>query len=320
MPSVLTHYGFSRSLFNDKLEFLRDNQDIYLLGSQGPDPFFFYGILPFLKADNKKEIRAYGTKLHKKDPVDSFEFFFEFANNSKEKDVLYSYILGAGQHFILDRKIHPYVFYKTGFSDDDKLKRKYFCDHTLFETNLDVLLLDDFYKDYKTTALNSILCDEDKVEEVSEMYYEFAKKNNEEVIEDDSFEDSYEHMCSIEKVLYSKRGIKKWFVNLLFKKTAFNTMMHPLKVKDRDKVDYLNTQKTLWKDPATETEHYESLYELIDQCAVEAKEWEQIVLKFYNGETVDLKSFTKKYIYDGYVEGNKMKVFENVYEKEARNK
>lgn len=318
MPSVLTHYGFNKLVLDKKIEFLNGNEDIYLLGAQGPDPFFFYGIVPFFKAKNPKEVRKYGTVLHKLVPNEVFSFFFDYANNSEDKDVLYAYILGAGLHYILDRKVHPYVFYKTGFSDDKKKKAKYFVDHTLFETHLDVLLMEGIFKDYKVTGFNAIKCDEDKVEDVSEMYAKLAKDLvKEDKVSDDSFEDAYEHMYKIEKLLYSKRGIKKGIVNFLFKKTPFNTMMHPKKVKDDDKIDYLNLKKNEWKDPSLETIFNKSVIDLIEESKEDSKCWFEIVNSYYYGkEDKDLLSkFTNNMIYDGYDKKNKMKVFENVFEK-----
>ncbi len=318
MPSVLTHYGFNKELFNDKIGFLKGNEDIYLVGAQGPDPFFFYGILPFVKAKDAKVIRGYGSKLHKMDPMKVFLFFFKFANDSVDKDVLYAYILGAGLHYILDRKIHPYVFYKTGFSDDPKMKRKYFTNHTLFETNIDVLLMNGRYKNYKVKPVEAILCDDDKIEEVSEMYEKLAREVvKEEKINDDSFEDAWEHMIKIEKVLYSKKGIKKGIVNCLFKKTPFNTMMHPLKVKDDLKIDYLNLRNNEWFDPAMEVKYYKSVISLIEEAKEDSKEWFKIVEDAYNGKIKDnvIKKFTRGMIYDGYNDTMKMKVFKNVYER-----
>ena len=315
MPSVLTHYGFNKELYNKSIKFLEKNEDIYLLGAQGPDPFFFYGIIPFMGDKNGKEIRAFGNKLHKMDPSASFKFLFDYAKDKEEKDVLFAYILGAGLHYILDRKIHPYVFYKTGFSDDKKIKRKYFVDHTLFETNLDVLLMNGRYKDYKVKPSEAIKCDDDKVEEVSEMYEKLAKELLNYELDDDAFEDSHEHMEKIEKLLYSKKGIKKGIVNFLFKNTPFNTMMHPLCVKDDDKIDYLNLKKSEWKDPESEATYVKDFYDLIDEAKIDAKEWFSIVQDFYDGKNRDLKEFTKGFIYDGYLEGKKMKVFDSAFRK-----
>jgi len=321
MPSVLTHYGFNKLVFDNKINFLKNNEDIYLLGAQGPDPFFFYGIVPFFKSKNSKTIRKYGTKLHKLVPDEVFKVFFKYADDSKNKDVLYAYILGAGLHYLLDRKIHPYVYYKTGFSDDKKKKAKYYVDHTLFETNLDVLLMDSVFKSYKVKASESIKSDEDKVEVVSEMYGYLAKNLvEEEKINDDSFEDAYKQMFKIEKLLYSKRGIKKGIVNCLFKRTPFNTMMHPKVVKDDYKIDYLNLAKKEWIDPSLEIPYNKSVLELFEEAKEEVKEWFDVVKNYYNGlsSEEDLKKFTKDIIYSGHSKDKKMKVFKNVYEREEK--
>ena len=104
------------------------------------------------------------------DPFRCFEVLFDYCDESNQKDVLYAYVLGMGMHYILDRKIHPYVYYKTGFSDDKKMKKLYFADHTLFETNIDVLLMNNKYRDFRVRPLDSLECQEDKIRVVSRMY------------------------------------------------------------------------------------------------------------------------------------------------------
>lgn len=318
MPSILTHYGFNKEVYNSNNSFLKNNEDIYLLGAQGPDPFFFYGLVPFLNSKNGKVTREYGSKLHKLDPKNAFEFFFEYANKSKEKDILYSYILGAGLHYVLDRKVHPYVFYKTGFSDDKKMKRVYFVDHTLFETNMDVLLMNDRYKEYKVKPSKSIETDKNKVLSVSEMYERLASDVvKENLITSKSFYNAYKHMITIEKCLYSPHSVKKKIVGVILKNTPLNTMMHPKVVKDDIKIDYLNLKNSAWNDPATGVNLNKSIYDLIEEAKSDVSEWEKIVNKAYgeNNVSEDLEKFTKGYIYDGYVLGDKMKVFKNVYGK-----
>ena len=191
----------------------------------------------------------------------------------------------------------------------------------MFETHLDVLLMNDRYKEHKVKPFDSIKCDEEKIEDVSDMYEKLAKEVIEDkIIDDETFEDSYEHMCKIEKLLYSKRGIKKGIVNFLFKKTPFNTMMHPLIVKDNEKIDYLNLTRKEWKDPSTETVLNKSFYDLIEEAKKEASEWIELVIDSYEGKKVDIERFTKGFIYDGHKVENKMKVFKNVYEKGEESK
>lgn len=319
MPSVLTHYGFNKEVFNNKISFLENNEDIYLLGAQGPDPFFFYGIVPSFKLKNSGLVRKYGSKLHKLEPSEVFGCFFKYANDNANKDILYAYILGAGLHYILDRKVHPYVYYKTGFSDNKKKKRRYFSGHTLFETNMDVLLMNGRYSAIKAKPYDAIESDDEKVRMVSEMYGFLSNQLvKSERIGKNTFFDSYKCMRTIEKILYSKKGIKKGIVSALFKKTPFNTMMHPRIVKDDSQIDYLNLNKREWQDPATETVYNKSVNDLIEEAKIEVKEWTSIVEAFYQGkiDLNSLKNFTEGKIYDGYNSNNKMKVFKNVYEKE----
>jgi hypothetical protein len=176
--------------------------------------------------------------------------------------------------------------------------------------------MNGIYNEYKITTFDSIKCDEDKIEEVSDMYEKLAKTIfDEKIIDDGSFEDAYNHMLTIEKLLYSKKGIKKAFVNFLFKKTPFNTMMHPLKVRDENKIDYLNTKKNEWKDPSSEISTNKSFNELLEEAKAEAIVWISLVNDAYEGKNIDLDGFTNNYIYDGYKEGEKMKVFNSVYKK-----
>lgn len=322
MPSVLTHYGFNKLVFDNKINFLNNNEDIYFLGAQGPDPFFFYGIVPFFKNKGAKCIRGYGTKLHKIAPFEVFSLFFKYAASSDEKDVLYAYILGAGLHYVLDRKIHPYVFYKTGFSEDKKLKRKYFVDHTLFETHLDVLLMKGIFRQYKVTPFEAIKSEKEKVYSVSKMYKYLADAlMKEDKINEDSFKDSYLQMYKVEKLLYSKNGIKKKIVNCLFKNTPFNTMMHPKNVLDDIKIDYLNLNKNEWKDPSLEVVYHKSVLDLINEAKEDAFKWIEIVNEYYcdKGNEDKLKKFVNDFIYDGYQSLCKMKIFKNVFEKGERN-
>lgn len=318
MPSILTHYGFNKELFDRKIDFLKNNEDIYLVGAQGPDPFFFRGLIPSFFNKNSKDIRKYGSRLHKMSPDQVFSFLFNYANQSEHRDTLFSYIYGAGMHYILDRKIHPYVYYKTGFSDNKKEKRRYFVSHTLFETNIDVLLMNGLFDKYKVKPQESIECDIFKINCVSEMYGSLAKDfMKEKCITNASFKEAYNDMKKIEKILYSKKGVKKKIVDILLKNTPINTMMHPRKVKDDNLIDYLNIKNNDWKDPCLEIIYNKSVHQLIDEAKEEVTIWKKIVIDAYNEifNEEELKLFTKQMIYDGYNSKMKMKVFDYVFKR-----
>jgi hypothetical protein len=131
MPNIITHYNFCNNRVNDDLK------KIALLGSQGPDPFFFS-----LKLNSKKYY-SLASSMHKMDPYDMYKYMIDYAldKNEREKEILFSFIRGFMYHYCVDRRCHPYVFYVTGFKTDEnkgKLKKK--LSHSGFETYIDVLL------------------------------------------------------------------------------------------------------------------------------------------------------------------------------------
>ena len=312
MPSSLTHYAFNKDVLESSqdLVFMKDNCDIYLLGAQGPDPFFFYGRIPL---KNKKI--DFGSKLHKVSPSKNFATMFKYANKfeGRAKDYLYAYIYGAILHYLLDRSVHPYVFYRTGFGYKNS-----FYDHTLFETHLDVLLMNDYYKRYEASTIEAIKADENKVILVSTMYEDLAKQVYQDfTIDSKVFADSHKEMMTIQKILYSKEGVKKFFYKNLFSKSLINSMSHPLKVRDDDIVDYLNLRKNTWKNPASGVESNTSIIEIIEATKKEVLKWKEVILSAYNN-TIDeqtLEIICDNTIYDGIKVGETMVHQDPVFEK-----
>ena len=125
MPSILTHYIFNQSLNSSTS--LEAN-----IGSQGPDPLFFY-FCGLKNYPNTKLICEYGNVLHKMNPTSTLIYFYNYAlkQNSDDKNILLNYLKGFISHYSLDSTAHPYIFYKSGFSltDDKKEVKKYFLDH-----------------------------------------------------------------------------------------------------------------------------------------------------------------------------------------------
>ena len=86
MPSVLTHYGFNKEVLDSEITFLKGNEDIYLVGAQGPDPFLFSGLVPKFNNKGSSELRKFGSTLHKLEPNQFFLKFFKYACENENKD------------------------------------------------------------------------------------------------------------------------------------------------------------------------------------------------------------------------------------------
>lgn len=113
MPAILTHYTFSSKHMRDEV---RPYFNVVNVGSQGPDPLFFngYRLRTRISRPNKKEIQEWGHTIHHSDISEIYPLFFEYANKSEHKELLYAYIEGLLIHYIVDRNCHGFVFSRCG--------------------------------------------------------------------------------------------------------------------------------------------------------------------------------------------------------------
>ncbi|MFC0215141.1 zinc dependent phospholipase C family protein [Paenibacillus chartarius] len=132
MPNLWTHVLFGEALAG-RLGFRLDLEaagqlNLYRLGCQGPDLLFFHRFLPWQRGS----MTQLGSAMHERHcgPV-----LMDFADKAREHgadSALARYVLGFFTHHVLDRTMHPYVFYRSGY-------RKW--DHQRFEVAMDTLLV-----------------------------------------------------------------------------------------------------------------------------------------------------------------------------------
>lgn len=263
MPAFLTHYIFADQLLKKDEKY----REVMILGSQGSDPFFYYGYRLLGKRKNTLGNREFGTTIHHMDLAIFLNFMFskiKSAQSDLEKEVLTAYLKGFLMHYSVDRNCHPYIFYRSGFAKIKEENKKYTFIHSLFESRIDCL-----YKNlngYKRIGprkperiKNSFL----KI--ISLAYYEFAST----ILKDDnifplSFYHSVKDMKTTNTILYSNTGLKKMIFEKHFKFSLFNSMSTPKKVEDDNKIDYLNLKHHEWKHPVSGKKSTKSFPELID--------------------------------------------------------
>ncbi len=283
MPSILTHYFFVNDCINENYSFLKNEKEIALLGAQGTDPFYFYGNL--LKRLDKKEVNDFASLIHNDNPFELYKHFINEANKMDDvhRDFIFSYLFGLLNHYVLDRTIHPYVFYSSGIDGN------YLVDHQRFETNMDVLLR--LYKGDYIAPHNTIKVDKNDVDEISRLYYLYSENNNLS-LEEDTFNKAYNDLYNIQKLVYSKTGLKKWILNTFFKKSSANRISMPKRIEDG--IDYLNTNKNLWQHPNKNFKMSLSIFELMDYAQKEFNKLGKILLNAYNH--LDYENDLKKFI------------------------
>lgn len=308
MPSVLTHYLFYKTVTNN-------NEDIGIVGTQGPDPFFFYGHAVRM-TKRAKELRAFGTFLHKQDPAVTFKYILEYILGSKksEQPILINYTKGMLAHYILDRNCHPYIFYKSGFvTDEDKDTFKYFKNHANIESGIDVLLMDHFKN--TTRTYEAIRFNKHDLKVVSKMIYSLGKgcyKNK--YIKENSFYKATKSMKFVNKVLFDKDGKKKECIDKKLGFTPASPMCQP-QLKDI-KLDFLNLNHESWKDCVTnENERKDDFYALFNNALEEYKKYVAIFNKVLEGKEKPsiVNTLFDEIDHNGFKVGAKMKYFDSFY-------
>jgi hypothetical protein len=316
MPSAITHYLFAQQaldLASSKLKFLNDNIYAINLGTQGPDPLFFYGTIPWKPRKNTKDAKLKGNRLHSIEVVEKFEKMITYAQNKagKEKELLFSYIFGHGLHYLLDRDAHAYVFYKTGVDKNGELDKQYGIDHALFESMIDyeftkyLGIATYAIKPHRTLMLN----DADAIS-ISQMYA------SGESINEFMFYQAWEDMKYLESFFLDPNGNKTKLLKFLgLKNSIINSMIHKTNKAEDDKIDYLNLSNSTWHNPATNIEHNESFIDLFKLALSYIPSWSEIITAAFNSQEYKekLKTFVANRGYDGIEIGQKMLYHKSVY-------
>ena len=308
MPALYTHYLFARDLLKED----EKHPSLYLLAAQGPDAFFFYGYSLKIRK-NKAARQGFGRMLHKIDIAKIYDAMLRYANTkeSEEKEILYSFIRGFMFHYCLDHIAHPYVFYRTGFVIEGKKEQKdhkfYSLAHTAFETNLDVLLKEEYAFFAQPKELVKIRRKEGKI--VSKMFDAVAKEVFEINLGKNTYYQAYKDFRFVEKFLNSKKGGKKRYFSKHMHDSIMNALSYPVGINNDDVYDYLNLKHSEWLYPETGNKSHKSFLELFEEAKNKTKVVDDILVHALVGQDVldDLKSFTNGINHDGVKVGEKMR-------------
>lgn len=270
---------FSHILFADEvLDMIQDTNiksliknhiKLYYLGAQGPDIFYYNNIL---NIKEKKLLNNLGDMLHTKDTENFFEESFVYLKkrikNKDEYQNLLVYLLGFLCHFSLDCAVHPYIYYLTGFYDENDKKTKiYKSYHKKLEIVIDVLMM-KLKKNEKASSLPTYrLIDNGKSLPIEiEIFLQYViKKVYGRHIDKKTLGNNYIYLKNYRRLLYDPKNIKKYIVlfNIkLFKWTKYYYYnFYPNRV---DKIDFLNLNNNIWQHPVTGDRYTSSIITLFN--------------------------------------------------------
>ena len=176
MPSIITHGLFAKNVYdnlNDETlrKIIKKYPREFIIGSNGPDFFFFYKIL------NKEgqKIRNVGNFVHSKYINEFFINAFEIIQNEKDielKEAMTSYIIGHLCHWALDSNAHPYINYCVG--NYSGISESW---HHRMESMIDAMLLKDIKNESIKTFKFYLLAKQSKLtlDVISNIYIPIIK-------------------------------------------------------------------------------------------------------------------------------------------------
>ncbi|UJF35884.1 zinc dependent phospholipase C family protein [Paenibacillus hexagrammi] len=256
MPNIWTHLIFGQELMKQlgHSSPMNDKQlrHIFSLGCQGPDFLFYHNFLPWKK---EKTMNRLGSEMHQSS---CGPFIIDLLRQVQGRGIYNPavlYVLGFITHHVLDRNMHPYVFYKSGFKK---------WHHQRFEIIMDTIVAKRMLgiETWKTPVWKEI--DVGKafplgvVSALSaaavQHYPELAGKLTEQ-----DWNDAYRDMIRAQKLFHDPTG---------FKRVATFGQISPLVYgKNPRPLDYMNDEHAVWNCPTSLQDTYTlSAWDLWEQA------------------------------------------------------
>ncbi|WP_310604739.1 hypothetical protein [Anaerosporobacter sp.] len=285
MPAFITHYLYGVDMYQslkakEIKSILYHNQDAYKLGLQGPDVFLFD--LPLLLGPSEYNV---GNHMHEHKVSQFFQNYLEELSTltNQEYDCGLAYLCGLLAHYSLDAHVHPYVYYRTGYSptvpNSDTTSMSV---HATLEGLIDKQLLlerkgltpSKFYPS-KTFSLSSkeksIIANLMSIS-VNQTFRSFLHDTNSSDITSPSKIKNAINAMKIETLaLHDRTGRKQKNVRAIENLLKQEQMLSSLIIHDSltDTMDALNQTNSTWQNPwNTSMQSNDSFYDLYSKASV----------------------------------------------------
>ena len=264
MPNVIAHCWYGEVIATKTpaeiiSRAIKKNHEIFMLGAQGPDPFYFYHRMPWQSHKKNEYVYNYAEIIHEKHINKTFTHFITQAKASND-DRLIAYVAGFLCHWALDMKCHPYINYETG-----SLTRNMGNMHQVFETQIDkgIMVMNNMStRDFQTRKLVKI--PKGAYDMIYDLFKPLFKQMDNLDLDYKEMMDSFPVFVQMQGVFYDPNFKKfKWMsrIEKLFGMAGLGTgMMVPAEYDEE--MDAMNHKKRLWQDPCTGELHNESFHEL----------------------------------------------------------
>ena len=316
MPALLTHQYFATLMipqFFDLFPYLDQQKKAVWLGSQGPDPFFFYGHAIFKSRQHTKAINAFGNKLHSDNPLVRLPPLLQRLPMENNPTLL-AYIFGALTHYVLDRTFHPYVYYHTGFDQQGELTPPYSYAHARFEVSIDIAFIQALKLDVQEYhPKHTLSLDKPSRIAIGHLYHQVYPLE----VQSHHFFDATEDMQAVMALLFQAPSFRKAWISLLAGKQSLPvSLMHPKKLTDSMIDALFNLKQLPWYHPVTNVKREDSLPMLMEQAQALLLQFKPVLQAILQGKKVDESQWQSLFSaidYDGKPIGQTFKYFKSFY-------
>jgi hypothetical protein len=286
MPNALVHYHFAKKYGLDEGE----HWDAAFLGAQGPDPFFFFGTANPLFRPHHKTVSSLGGITQHQALAKPYAAMMRYAYKSPDKSLLFSYIDGLLMHYVVDCACHPFIFYRTGFTDREEdsseVQHHYNYSHMCFEVIADYLLSKkegDFPAIFEVLRLSNR-----DLHAISRMWWAVNKEVQKvPYVTPNSFYYAVKDYRRTEHMAIDHSGRKKALAKRIFGPESYGYgMIFPQNLDQFKGIDFLNEAHAPWRMPAGEW-RTESFEDLLDKAAIRYRGLHSLLLQAEAGEDIE---------------------------------
>ena len=242
---------------------IQEYHGVFMLGCQGPDPFYLYHRMPWQSKKDFDAVLHYGDVLHKEHINENFRMMLEESKETMHHlDI--AYVTGFLSHWALDHTAHPYIFYET-----DSVNGNIGNAHQLFETRIDkgVLMINNLnVTQFQTYKL--LQHPDETAARVWNLLRPIFRKLDNLDLTYRQVSESISDFHNVQKLFYDPTGKKQKWVRLLEDACHQHGMATGMMVpQEYDyEMDAMNFQKRAWIHPCDDTlRSAESFEELLEK-------------------------------------------------------
>mgnify|MGYP001060428696 FL=1 len=286
MPAFISHYLYGVDMYQTLStkaikSILYQYQNAYKLGLQGPDIFFFD--LSLILGPSEYNV---GNHMHEHKVSQFFQNYLDklLTLSGEEFDCGLAYLCGLLAHYSLDAHVHPYIYYRTGYSPDiEGSNITSFSIHGTLEALIDKQLLlerkglppSKFYpsKTISLTSKEKSIITNLMSASINKTFHSFLRgtRRDSRITSPSKIKNAINSMKIETIFLHDKKGRKQRNIRTIENFLRQRHIVSSLILNDTliDNMDAFNVANSAWKNPwDTSSESTDSFYDLYNNAAI----------------------------------------------------